>query len=88
MRDRRYLARMKERLLADLGGRCVDCGALEGLEFAHIAATELSGAPRGRGKRRRLLDVRKNLECYSVRCRPCHDVFDGRTPTQEQERAA
>jgi len=58
------------------GGKCqVDgCRVEDGLEFAHIKPTGLSGE--GRGQSRRAIDIIRNPECYLLMCRPHHKKFD------------
>ena len=51
----------------------------EELQFAHVRPTKLKGV--GRGKSRRLLDVKHHPSCYelmcgSVRGNGCHEAFD------------
>lgn len=71
----RYVQRVRAELEAALGGRCRDCGVEWGLEFAHLEPTECVG--RGRGKYKRLKDVRENMDKYTLLCQPCHEAFDG-----------
>lgn len=63
-------------LRAQFGGRCVDCGTRKRLEFAHIKPTGLMG--RGRGMPDRYHDIKRNPDCYVLRCRPCHRAWDYR----------
>ena len=72
--EHRYLARLRSRLLDRFGGACRVCGCGGVLEFAHIEPTELSG--KGRGSRDRLLDIKRNLQCYTLLCTAHHRLFD------------
>jgi 5-methylcytosine-specific restriction endonuclease McrA len=74
-KNRRYIHRLRDRLEAQLGGKCRDCGVTYGLEFAHTEPTDCTG--RGRGSYERLRDVRNNPEKYTLLCQPCHEAFDG-----------
>lgn len=74
-RKRRYLHRLRERLEAQLGGKCRDCGQTWGLEFAHTGETGLNG--RGRGSWERLKNVRDHIDKYTLLCQPCHQANDG-----------
>lgn len=61
-----------------MGGRCVDCGARNALEFSHERATGLDGE--SRGSVRRVLNVCRNVRAYRLRCKRCHTRFDGKMP--------
>jgi len=77
----RYRQRLKNRALHALGGFwpvCRDCGADEGLQFAHVKPTELNGC--SRGLTRRCLDVLRHIDCYVLLCDECHKEFDKRVP--------
>lgn len=77
-----YRKRLRVRLVQQFGGRCEECGVEEGLEFAHVEPTGLNGEGRGRAKR--IFDVKKNPRSYRLLCMTCHDVLDGRTPRKRQ----
>lgn len=75
-------------LLHDLryerGACCEECGVklkrnkrngLYNLEFAHIKPTGLNG--KGRGLRRRYLDIKRNPDAYKLLCFICHRRLDG-----------
>lgn len=54
------------------------------LEFAHTAETEVVGM--GRGRKERIVDIRKHPEHYALLCKPCHREFDevlGPVPKEE-----
>jgi formate-dependent nitrite reductase cytochrome c552 subunit len=72
--QRRWRKRLKSELIRQLGGKCRDCRRKTGLQFAHVRPTGLSGP--GRGTNERLLDVRRNLDCYTLLCPVCHVRFD------------
>lgn len=65
--QRPYLKRLKKRLLDYYGNKCCICGATENLEFAHKKSTKIKGVRRGKSER--LLDILKNLDCYSLTCK-------------------
>jgi hypothetical protein len=69
-----WIKEAKKKLIAARGGKCVECGSVENLEFAHICRTELKG--RGRGRKERYYDVVKNPDAYALRCTECHKRFD------------
>lgn len=71
---RARLQRLKAELIQTLGGSCLQCGSVNDLEFAHQAPTRLNG--RGRGKFKRLYDVKNNLLHYQLLCRSCHEIED------------
>ena len=71
----RYVQVLRAELEQALGGQCRDCGQTWGLEFAHLEPTNCVG--RGRGKYKRLKDVRENMDKYTLLCQPCHEAFDG-----------
>ena len=66
---------MKKDLQKKLGSDCRKCGHRSKLEFAHVKRTKLSGKT-GRGKKKRLYDIKNNLHCYILLCKPCHRQFD------------
>ncbi len=67
-----YVKRRWLTLIREYGGMCATCGSREKLEFAHTKPTALNG--RGRGKSRRLLDILKHPDCYTLLCHTCHVV--------------
>lgn len=69
-------------LVAEYGSVCLHCESRLDLEFAHTEPTGLCG--NGRGKYRRLRDVRRNPTKYILLCMTCHDLFDGRTVRRRQ----
>jgi hypothetical protein len=75
-RPKGYYLLAMDRLREWFGGRCVDCGSTRRLEFAHVKPTGLCS--RGRGKADRYHDIRKNPDCYALRCRRCHRSWDYR----------
>jgi len=72
--QKRYIDRLHSRLIQALGGKCEFCGALAPLEFAHRQPTGLSG--RGRGRKKRLLDVNRHIDSYRLLCSKCHYAYD------------
>jgi len=71
-----YLNKLKIKLIKALGSDCRMCGHRVKLEFAHVRRTKLCGKT-GRGKCKRLYDVKNNLSSYILLCkRPCHLEFD------------
>lgn len=70
-----YWGKMDE-LRAEFGGRCVDgpAGCRGPLEFAHVKPTGMCG--RGRGLIGRYHDIKRNRDCYALRCRRHHRRYD------------
>jgi hypothetical protein len=62
-------------LRAEFGGACVDCGHTRGLEFSHVKPTGVTGGL-GRGMPQRYHDIKKNPDCYRLRCKRCHRTYD------------
>jgi hypothetical protein len=55
----------------------VECPFLSwDVDFAHVQETPLTRAPRGRGRKERLADIRKHPHAYILLCRDCHLAFD------------
>ncbi len=71
-----------QREIESRGGCCQECGALWPLEFAHVRPTKCVG--KGRGKYRRLRDIRRYPKRYKLLCMGCHDVLDGRPYRRRQ----
>jgi hypothetical protein len=65
-----------DQLRAAFGGRCVDHdGERKGqLEFSHTKPTGLCG--RGRSLAARYHDIKRNPDCYALRCRRHHMRYD------------
>lgn len=71
-------------LREQFGGQCIDKGKFPDskkykkcrgrLEFSHIKPTKLRGRSRGRADRYH--DIKNNPECYVLRCRRHHRLFD------------
>ena len=79
--NRAYLAKLKASLIELLGGCCQGCGSQEGLEFAHRHGTEFSfngwkKYEKGRGKSKRLHDIKRHPERYILFCHDCHFKYD------------
>lgn len=72
--SKEYIENLKNELLDYYGVKCKRCGSTTDLQFAHTKPTGLNGA--GRGKYRRLRDVKNNLDCYTLLCDKCHKEFD------------
>lgn len=73
----RWNARLKQLILEqriDFGFCCVWCGDFNGVEFAHLEHTGVSGI--GRGRWRRYYDVRNNRDKFMLMCYDCHREFD------------
>ena len=69
-----YIKTVKTELLNEFGNKCISCGADYDLEFAHIRPTKLSG--KGRGRKERYFDIRKNKTSYILLCHFCHLEYD------------
>jgi len=67
-------------LKKEFGGKCLNCGSIINLQFAHIKETGLNG--RGRGRKERYYDIRKYPKCYILLCggddgiSGCHQQYD------------
>jgi 5-methylcytosine-specific restriction endonuclease McrA len=70
-----WARRVKDWLIAQLGGCCAVCTATEDLEFTHVVKTKCHG---GRGSTRHIQDVLRHPNCYILVCMDCHDRLDGR----------
>ena len=66
--------KFRKQLIKAFGGKCVICGSIENLEFAHVKPTKLSGI--GRGRKERYYDVLRNPDCYALTCKE-HNNFVG-----------
>jgi hypothetical protein len=62
------------RLRSERGCRCLVCGTPADLEFAHLRPTGLS--KRGRGRKERLYDIKKNPFDYALLCKGQHGDLD------------
>ncbi len=67
--------KLQKKLKRLLGRDCKECGTRRRLEFAHVKKTKLCGIV-GRGKSKRMYDIKNNLNCYILLCRSCHRKFD------------
>jgi hypothetical protein len=63
-------------LREERGGKCETCSSAEGLDFAHVKKTKLSGAGGGRGQGERYYDIKNNPESYLLLCKDCHHTVD------------
>lgn len=72
--QRLWYARRREFLLAELGGRCVSCGATESLEIDHIDRTKKRVATDKRGIlfSYSIEWLKSELPNYQILCKPCH----------------
>lgn len=75
-RQNEWVKRVWQETIEAFGAACAHCGLQWDLEFAHKEPTRVKG--RGRGKSRRLADIRKHPEKYLLLCVECHATFDGR----------
>lgn len=79
-RENIRIRKRKDDLIKQFGGKCVNCGTTENLQFAHIKETNLNGM--GRGRKERYYDVLKNPNCYILLCggesgrNGCHEAYD------------
>lgn len=85
LRQQSYIARLRAKLRTKFGDCCAWCKSEIDLEFAHLRETEVKG--RSRGQTRRLLDVQRNPDAYTLLCRRCHSIFDGRTYRRAEDEA-
>jgi len=63
-----------DNLRKEFGDKCSFCGSTAKLEFAHLEPTELVG--RGRGRKERYYDIKKNPDSYVLLCVGCHKTLD------------
>ena len=63
-----------EKLRIIRGNKCLQCGNMGKLDFAHVRPTRVSG--RGRGMDSRMRDIRHHPNDYILLCRKCHLVLD------------
>jgi len=70
----KYTKRLKVRCRKLFGSSCQSCGATSRLHYAHVAPTSVNG--KGRGLKRRYLDILKHPECYRRLCSLCHGSLD------------
>jgi hypothetical protein len=60
--------------MLEFGGCCQRCGTEDALEFAHAESTTLNS--KGRGRKERYYDVKRNISAYILLCKPCHKAYD------------
>ena len=77
-RENEKAPKMRLELIKRFGGQCWFEECMEDdpdkLEFIHIKATKVMG--RGRGRKERYYDVKKNPHCYALMCKYHHDQWD------------
>lgn len=61
-------------LKQQFGNKCLICGSIKRLEFAHKSPTKLFGM--SRGKAHRYYDIKNNLDKYILLCHKCHKFVD------------
>ena len=66
----------RKQLKEDFGNSCSNCNSKATLQFAHIQPTSLNG--KGRGRKERILDIRKNRDSYRLLCSTCHSIYDAK----------
>ena len=69
-----WIKKALEKLRKAFGTKCSFCGTTANLEFAHLEPTELCG--RGRGRKERYYDIKKNPDSYVLLCAGCHKTLD------------
>lgn len=69
-----YWKQLKKKLHSLYGNRCYFCSATTGLEFAHVLPTKLNG--KGRGRSRRLIDVKHNTDKYLLTCKKHNNLAE------------
>lgn len=67
---REYIARRRERALAQLTRGCEHAESAHETHAHHIRPTGLMG--RGRGNWQRLRDIEQHRDCYVLLCARCH----------------
>ena len=73
-RQNKWIKQARGALMLEFGGCCQRCGTEDALEFAHAAPTKLNS--KGRGRKERFYDVKRNISAYVLLCRACHKAFD------------
>jgi HNH endonuclease len=69
-----WIRRQFQRARIHRRSRCRSCGRREELQFAHRRPTGLEG--RGRGREKRLYDIKHHPRAYVLLCKWCHRDFD------------
>lgn len=74
----KWIKKARQKLIEQFGGCCKNCGERAKLEFAHKheKETPIINKKRGRGRKERYYDIKKNPECYYLLCNPCHRDYD------------
>lgn len=70
----KWVQKKRKELLKEFGEKCMRCGEVNQLEFAHIKPTECIGL--GRGSYRRIKDILQNKEAYILLDKGCHHLLD------------
>lgn len=70
----RWVYRKFNELKKAYGNKCMKCGSTDNLQFAHVKHNGFNGM--GRGKSHRYYNIVKNLDCYRLWCKKCHDEYD------------
>jgi hypothetical protein len=81
-----WVFRKRHELVEEFGGKCQStegCFEVEKLEFAHRIGYRIKGM--ARGKKVRILDIRKNKDHYILLCKKCHCKYDRDNPLTEEE---
>jgi len=71
-----YYHRERNKIIQQLGGKCIACGTTENLEIHHIQAYN-GKHHHGRGRITRLLDWKNNMDKITLLCRECHREYHG-----------
>lgn len=75
-----YAKQLRLKLIVSFGSVCQEKDCQESdpkkLQFAHIKKTKILKVTRGRGRKERLYDVKKNPKSYILFCKSHHKQFD------------
>jgi len=69
-----YYHRERDRIIKQLGGKCIVCGATDNLHIHHIIPYNGKNH-RGRGAIARLLDWKNNIDKICLLCEECHKLY-------------
>lgn len=69
-----YYHREREKIIQQLGGKCIACGVTDNLHIHHIRPYNGKNH-RGRGAIARLLEWKKNIDNITLLCQECHKEY-------------
>jgi len=71
---REYYHRERDKIIKQLGGKCIACGTTDNLHIHHIIPYNGKNH-RGRGAIARLLDWKNNMDKICLLCEECHKLY-------------